>query len=429
MRKLSNTTDANGWTWIFRNNNNYNSKPIDNPHHRDLEKVATSFYVSNLPDSLDAKGLWNACVKYGRLVDSFIANKRSKGGKRFGFIRFLGIKDDTEFVKLLSNIWIGSYHLYVTVARYQRTNSTGSKSTKQVLTKEENPKTKPNPNSQFAEYAPSKPSFASVIHNKPTKIDTTTSHVNTKTVTLKDQDLISVEDSSTVLLLKLKDVDTMSNMYTICKSEGFMDLKIHHVGGLWIWIQFPSSSSCSKFQDNVTLKSFYTILKYASPSFKVDERMVWIEISGLPLCAWGSNAFKKVACMFGKFMFFEAEESTAMSSGRVCISTRSHYRISEKVNVEVHGELFDVHVHELGTWSTSITDNSLDTFSNVDINDINKVEDVVEENPIEDSNDLNDNLNDLAQELKEDEVHEDDLNVNSLMVKHQTLAVPLVLNI
>ncbi|GJU14888.1 RNA-directed DNA polymerase, eukaryota, reverse transcriptase zinc-binding domain protein [Tanacetum coccineum] len=292
-------------------------------------------------------------MKYGRLVDSFIANKRSKRGKHFGFIRFLGIKDDTEFVKLLSNIWIRSYHLYVTVVRYQRTNSTGSKSTKQVLTKEENLKTKPNPNSQFAEYAPSKPPFASVIHNKHTKIDTITSYVNTKTVTLKDQDLISVEDSSMVLLLKLKDVDTMSN---ICKSEGFMDLKIHHVWGLWIWIQFPSSSSCSKFQDNVTLKSLYTILKYASPSFKVDERMVWIEISGLPLCAWGSNSFKKVARMFGKFMFFEAEESTAMSSGRVCISTRSHYRISEKVYVEIHGDLFDVQVHELGHWNNLVGD-------------------------------------------------------------------------
>nr|GEZ50399.1 GDSL esterase/lipase At3g48460-like [Tanacetum cinerariifolium] len=51
-------------------------------------------------------------------------------------------------------------------------------------------------------------------------------------------------------------------------------------------------------------------------------------------------------------------------------------------------------------------------FGYVDVNDINKVEDVVEENPIDDLNDLNDNLNDLAQELKEDEVHEHDLNVN-----------------
>ncbi|GJV72543.1 hypothetical protein Tco_1492538 [Tanacetum coccineum] len=114
------------------------------------------------------------------------------------------------------------------------------------------------------------------------------------------------------------------------------------------------------------------------------------------------------------FFQFNLRQITTMSSGRVCISTRSHYLISEKVHVEVHGELFDVHVHELGTWNTSITDNSLDTSSNVDINDIDKVEDVVEENSIDDLNDLNDNFNDLAQELKEDEVPVDDLNVNFL---------------
>ncbi|GKD86005.1 RNA-directed DNA polymerase, eukaryota, partial [Tanacetum coccineum] len=309
MGKLSNTTDANGWTWIFRNNNNHSSKPIDNPHQKDLEKITTSFYVSNFPDSLNAKGLWNVCVKYGRLVDSFIANKLSKGGKRFGFIRFLGVKDESEFLKQLSNIWIGSYHLYVTIARFQRHNITGMKSPKPVPSHDTNPKSKPNPSYPYVDPAQTKPSFASIIHNK-------TASPITKTVSLKDQDLIRVDDSSTVLLVKIKDVDTMSNMLMICINEGFTDLKIHHVGGMWIWIQFPSSSSCSKFQDNVALKSYYSILKFATPSFKVDERMIWIEISGLPLCAWGSNAFKNVACLFGKFMFFEVDESTAMSSGR-----------------------------------------------------------------------------------------------------------------
>ncbi|GKA94542.1 hypothetical protein Tco_0816580 [Tanacetum coccineum] len=53
-------------------------KPIGNPFHKDLDKVAPSFYVSNFPDSIDSKGLWNVCAPYGRLVDVFIANKRSK---------------------------------------------------------------------------------------------------------------------------------------------------------------------------------------------------------------------------------------------------------------------------------------------------------------------------------------------------------------
>ncbi|GJY11142.1 RNA-directed DNA polymerase, eukaryota, reverse transcriptase zinc-binding domain protein [Tanacetum coccineum] len=139
-------------------------------------------------------------------------------------------------------------------------------------------------------------------------------------------------------------------------NEGFMDLKRHHFGGLWIWIQFPTPLSCSKFQENSSLKSICSSIKSALPSFKVDERMIWVEISGLPLCAWGFNAFKKVVCMFGKFIFFEAEESIAMSSGRVC------------------------------SWSINIIDDSLDTSSSFDVNDIDKVADSVEENSLDDLN-------------------------------------------
>ncbi|GJT37543.1 nucleotide-binding alpha-beta plait domain-containing protein [Tanacetum coccineum] len=75
--------------------------------------------------------------------------------------------------------------------------------------------------------------------------------------------------------------------------------------------------------------------------------------------AWGSNAFKKVASMFGKFKFFDSDVEDSMSLGRVCIATKKDSFIAEIVKVVIHGVTFDVHVKEIGTWSTRIK-NDLD---------------------------------------------------------------------
>nr|GEV51061.1 RNA-directed DNA polymerase, eukaryota [Tanacetum cinerariifolium] len=67
--------------------NSENSKqdssiPIRNQFHKEVEKIASSFYITNFPDYVDAKRLWVECQSYRRIVDAFIANKRSKAGKR-----------------------------------------------------------------------------------------------------------------------------------------------------------------------------------------------------------------------------------------------------------------------------------------------------------------------------------------------------------
>ncbi|GJZ37561.1 RNA-directed DNA polymerase, eukaryota [Tanacetum coccineum] len=57
----------------------------------DLSKISTSIYVSNFPETFTAKELFHACKQYGHVVDSFIPKKRSKEGKRFGFVRFINV--------------------------------------------------------------------------------------------------------------------------------------------------------------------------------------------------------------------------------------------------------------------------------------------------------------------------------------------------
>ncbi|GKD22592.1 hypothetical protein Tco_1224295 [Tanacetum coccineum] len=183
---VASNTNLNGWILVFDKNNKQHSKPIDDPFVNDVEKTATSFYVSNFPNPLDAKNLWKEFQSFSRIVDAFITNKHSK----------------------------------------------------------------------------------------------------------------QLEDSSIVALVKVKEIDTISNMYYKSRNAGFADVKIHFIGGLWVRLQFTSVKSCSLFKSNEFMKKIWTCIKDVSPSFIVDERMIWIEISGLPLCAWGSIAFQKVANTF-----------------------------------------------------------------------------------------------------------------------------------
>ncbi|GJZ39498.1 hypothetical protein Tco_0586061 [Tanacetum coccineum] len=173
-------------------------------------------------------------------------------------------------------------------------------------------------------------------------------------------------NTDSILFVKLKDIDSVSNMYTICRNEGFLDLNIHHVGGYWIWIQFPSSTACSDFQGNENLKRLYSVKKAPSSNFTVDERIFWIEISGLPLCAWGSNAYKKIACNFGKFLFFDKEDSNALSSGR-----------------------------EIGSWSIKINDDYLDTSSNDIIKELDISSESIDDHTVDDLEHIQANLNNI----------------------------------
>ncbi|GJU38170.1 RNA-directed DNA polymerase, eukaryota, reverse transcriptase zinc-binding domain protein [Tanacetum coccineum] len=93
------------------------------------------------------------------------------------------------------------------------------------MTKDKNPKPNLNiyPNNiplKNKDKFPNLPSFVYVTNGiaKPT-VDTSSTNANIRALVLDDQDLINVENPSMVLLVKLKYVNTMSNMYVIYGNE------------------------------------------------------------------------------------------------------------------------------------------------------------------------------------------------------------------
>ncbi|GJR12520.1 RNA-directed DNA polymerase, eukaryota, nucleotide-binding alpha-beta plait domain protein [Tanacetum coccineum] len=86
------------------------------------KKISHSVFVTNFPDYVNSRDLWNKCSVYGTVIDVFIPNKKSKAGKRFAFVRFIKVFNLDRLVKNLCTIWIGSYHLF---ANQVRGNSVG----------------------------------------------------------------------------------------------------------------------------------------------------------------------------------------------------------------------------------------------------------------------------------------------------------------
>ncbi|GJT70341.1 RNA-directed DNA polymerase, eukaryota [Tanacetum coccineum] len=67
----------------------------------EVQRISTSVFVTNFPEVFSAKDLWNTCKQYGQVVDAYIPNKRSKAGKRFGFVRFVKVFDTERLVNNL----------------------------------------------------------------------------------------------------------------------------------------------------------------------------------------------------------------------------------------------------------------------------------------------------------------------------------------
>nr|GEZ75665.1 RNA-directed DNA polymerase, eukaryota [Tanacetum cinerariifolium] len=244
---------------------------------------------------------------YGHVVDTFIPNKRSKTGRRFGFVRFINIVNEERLVNNLSD----------GVKKDIGVNEVGN-------------------------------SYVHVVKGQmqPENKESEATHA----LVLSDECMLS-NDLSKSLFGRAKQFASLANIRKAVSNEGFADIKIQHMGELWVLLEFVSGDSMKLFQDNVSIGSWFSQLKQASIEFNTEGRHVWVEVEGIPFKLWLDNTFKHIASEWGELLDIDDQDEICFHSKRLCIYTKSEKNIFEEFKIIFRGRAFWIRAKEAPRWS------------------------------------------------------------------------------
>ncbi|GKC85849.1 nucleotide-binding alpha-beta plait domain-containing protein, partial [Tanacetum coccineum] len=269
----------------------------------EIARISTSVYVTNFLDMVFAKKLSIACNQYGHVVDSFIPNKRSKNGKRFGFVRFINVYNEERLVNNLCTVWIDRHKLHANIARFQRpaVKKLGDGEKKSFVIPEAKVDSKPNANTGLGN------SYIGIL-KKGNRVETEDKK-SEASIVLGDE-CVNDNKISYGLFGRVKEMASLANIKIALGNEGFEDITIKYMGELWILIEFMSDESKNKFKDNVSVVSWFSQIIEASSDFEIEGRIAWVEVEGVPFKLWSGNTFSRIANKWGKLLDVDDQEET-----------------------------------------------------------------------------------------------------------------------
>nr|GFC99591.1 RNA-directed DNA polymerase, eukaryota [Tanacetum cinerariifolium] len=77
------------------------------------------------------------------------------------------------------------------------------------------------------------------------------------------------------------------------------------VKGLWVMIELNSPETKNKLMNHVGVASWFKSFHNVQAEFVAKERIVWIDIEGVPLHAWSRATFAKIGSKWGEMMDLE----------------------------------------------------------------------------------------------------------------------------
>nr|GEW05404.1 putative RNA-directed DNA polymerase, eukaryota, reverse transcriptase zinc-binding domain protein [Tanacetum cinerariifolium] len=306
---------ASTWmlTWILNTKWESNPGPLEDV----VSRISTSIFVTNLLDSFSAKDLFHSCKLYGHVVDSFIPTKRTKEGKRFGFIRFINVFNVERLVNNLCTIWVGRLKLHANVARFNRENLKGNGNG--YKTEKTYNKNNYNGSHKAADNVGIGKSFVNVVKGSRSIME-----VNSSPTIVLDDECLNVKDISYSIMGRVKELASLANLKKALVNEG--------------------------------MNSWFSALNQASADFAPDGRIAWVEVEGIPFKYWSGSTFKRIASKWGQLLDVDDYDEVNFHSKRLCIHTKVRENTLETIKIAHRGKVYWLRANEVSGWTPDFTE-------------------------------------------------------------------------
>lgn len=99
------------------------------------------------------------------------------------------------------------------------------------------------------------------------------------------------------------------------------------------------------------------------------DRIVWVDVEGVPRRAWSKNSFRHILAKSGSIAHLDDNIGEDVYKSRVCIITTFLGIISEVSKVSIDGEIFPIRIKEALDWNPTF----VCEFNNIDNDNVDVI--------------------------------------------------------
>ncbi|KAJ0502719.1 putative RNA recognition motif domain, nucleotide-binding alpha-beta plait domain superfamily [Helianthus annuus] len=331
---------------------------VDGERPKQNDLPVTKYFVSNLPEGCSSADLMAVLKGFGSIKSIYIARKCDKLGKRFGFVSFVNVRDPEDLEIRRKDVWIGSYKLYVVLARFvdgERVLRKGEKQWVPVRNEDEGldsgkgnrKETHVEETSNAGQGKGDGRSFRDTLLNvDPPK---------------KDSEIVVTAAAKGGMLWegcgavgRVSDLKKLSKLRIWLDLVGQAKVGIRYLGGFWVMLLFDSDVRMEGFvrTKEVWRVCFDSLERWDGQVIHTD-RIAWLKIYGVPLMLYDESLFNDIGSKFGTVVQLpECDEATVdLSCVMIGVLRKTGLRVNEMISVRWKEEVFPVVVEEeMGEW-------------------------------------------------------------------------------